>query len=70
MMSAGAKLIIRLAILRRCDKISSKTWAYIKIAVLAIGVLYFLFRAAVAADAGDTANTIYYLFFVWLIARE
>ena len=48
----------------------SKTWACIKIAVLAIGLLYFFFRAAVAADAGDTANTIYYLFFIWLIARE
>lgn len=65
-MSAGARLITRLAILMRCDRMS-KTWVYI---VLAIGVLYFLFRAAVAADAGDTANTIYYLFLVWLIARE
>ena len=44
--------------------------AYIKIAVLAIGLLYFMYRAGVAADAGNTADVIYYLFFVWLIARE
>ena len=69
MMSAGARLIMRLAILKRCDRMS-KTWAYIKIAVLSIGLLYFFFGAAMAADSGDTANTIYYLFFIWLIARE
>lgn len=48
----------------------SKTWAYIKIAVLAIGLLYFMYRAGVAADAGNTADVIYYLFFIWLIIRE
>ena len=44
--------------------------AYIKIAVRAIGLLYFMYRASVAADAGNTANVIYYLFFIWLILRE
>ena len=44
--------------------------AYIKIAVLAIGLLYLIYRAGVAADAGNTADVIFYLFFVWLIARE
>ena len=48
----------------------SKTWAYIKIAVLAIGWLYYIYRAVVAADAGNTADVIFCLFIVWLIARE
>ena len=33
--------------------------AYIKIAVLAIGLLYFMYRAGVAADAGNTADVIF-----------
>ena len=48
----------------------SKTWACIKNAVLAIGWLYFIYRAGVAADAGNTADVIFCLFIVWLIARE
>lgn len=68
-MSVGAKSISRLVILKRCDRMS-KTWAYIKIAVLVIGLMYFMYRAGVAADAGNTADVIYYLFFIWLIARE
>ena len=47
-----------------------KIVAYIKITVLLIGWLYFIYRAGVAADAGNTADVIFYLFFVWLIARE
>lgn len=48
----------------------SKTWVYIKNAVLAIGLLYFMYRAGVAADARNTADVIFCLFIVWLIARE
>lgn len=44
--------------------------AYIKNAVLAIVWLYFIYRADVAADAGNTADVIFCLFIVWLIARE
>ena len=69
MMSVGARSNLRLAILRRRGKMS-KTWACIKNAVLAIGWLYFIYRAGVAADAGNTADVIFCLFIVWLIARE
>lgn len=48
----------------------SKTWVYIKNAVLAIGLLYFMYGAGVAADAGNTADVIYCLFFIWFIARK
>lgn len=65
-MSVGARSIFRLMILRRCDKIL----AYIKNAVLAIGALYFMYRAGVAADAGNTADVIYCLFFIWFITRK
>ena len=47
-----------------------KIVAYIKNTVLAIGWLYFIYRAGVAADAGNTADVIFCLFIVWLIARE
>lgn len=66
MMSVGARSNLRLVILMRCDKIL----AYIKIAVLAIGLMYFMYRAGVAADAGNTADVIYCLFFIWFIARK
>ena len=66
MMSVGARSNLRLVILMRCDKIL----AYIKIAVLFIGWPCFIYRASVAADAGNTADVIFYLFFVWLIARK
>lgn len=48
----------------------SKTWVYIKNAVLAIGLLYFMYGAGVAADAGNIADVIYCLFFIWFIARK
>ena len=66
MMSVGARSNLRLVILMRCDKIL----AYIKTAVLAIGLMYFMYRAGVAADAGNTADVIYCLFCIWLIARK
>ena len=47
-----------------------KKIAYIKNTVLIIGWLYFMYRAGVAADAGNTADVIFCLFIVWLIARE
>ncbi len=68
-MGVGTRSNLRLVILMRCDKMS-KTWVYIKNAVLAIGLLYFMYGAGVAADAGNTADVIYCLFFIWFIARK